>query len=279
MVKVALLFSIGNVTRFKEIEQIMAPEDSKSLSQDRFGQFAEAYVTSKSHATGKGLDRLLEIANPRPGWLVLDIATGGGHTALRFAPQVGRVVASDLTPRMLENAREFIDRENVRYVASDAENLGFANHTFDLVTCRIAPHHFPDCFRFVQECARVVKPGGSVLVQDHVTPEDDRAARYVDAFERLRDPSHHRAFAAYEWQGMFLDAGLSVKHVELISKPTGGFAKWAERQHCTPETIQKLQIMMAQAPQAVAEFMRPRQVRTPEADFDHNYILILGIKD
>lgn len=256
----------------------MAPNDSKSLSQDRFRQFAEAYVTSETHATGKGLDRLLDIATLQPGWLVLDIATGGGHTALRFAPHVARVIASDLTPRMLEKARAFIDRENVSYAASDAENLAFADNTFDLITCRIAPHHFPDCFRFVQECARAAKPGGSVLIQDHVTPEDDRAARYIDAFERLRDPSHHRAFAEYEWRGMFLDAGLRVDHVEIMSKPAGGFVKWAERQHCTPETIEKLQLMMAQAPRAVTAFMRPRHVGTAEADFDHNYILILGAK-
>lgn len=257
----------------------MTSEDSKSLSQDRFGQFADAYVTSKSHATGKGLDRLIAIANPQPDWLVLDIATGGGHTALRFAPHVGRVVASDLTRRMLEKARRFIDRDNVCYAASDAENLAFADATFDLVTCRIAPHHFPDCFRFIQECTRVVKTGGSVLVQDHVTPEDDRAARYVDAFERLRDPSHHRAFAEYEWRGMFLDAGLRIGHVEMMSKPAGGFIKWAQRQNCSSETVEKLQVMMAQAPKVVAEFMRPSHVGTLEADFHHNYILILGVKD
>src|SRR3712207_7244418 len=50
----------------------------------------------------------------------------------------------------------------------------------------------------------------SVLaVLDHLLPDDERAMTYIEAFEMLRDPSHHRAFNEYEWRGMFLDAGLS----------------------------------------------------------------------
>lgn len=253
-------------------------DDAKAHSQQRFGQFAQNYVTSATHAKGADLQRLYEMANPQPDWLVLDIATGGGHTARRFAPHVAHVIAADLTPRMLEAARSFINRSDVTYVATDAEALAFSDNTFDLVTCRIAPHHFPDVFRFVQECARVLKPGGKFTLEDHVTPEDDRAARYIDAFERLRDPSHHRAYAEYEWRGMFLDAGLKVEEVEIMSRPSGDLVTWAQRQGCTPEIIEKLQVMLAQAPEPVVDFLRPRCVGTPEAEFDHNYILISGRK-
>ena len=76
-------------------------QEAKSRSQERFGQFAERYVTSQSHAKGSDLDRLFEIANPQADWLVLDVATGGGHTALKFAPHVQSVIASDLTFKML----------------------------------------------------------------------------------------------------------------------------------------------------------------------------------
>jgi ubiquinone/menaquinone biosynthesis C-methylase UbiE len=129
------------------------------------------------------------------------------------------VVASDLTPRMLEAARISVVQDNIIFVASDAESMAFADDIFDLVTCRVAAHHFPDCFLFVQECARVMKPGGLLLIEDHVVPEDDRAARYIDAFDRLRDPSHNRAYAEYEWRGMLLDAGLQVEQVEYITRP------------------------------------------------------------
>jgi ubiquinone/menaquinone biosynthesis C-methylase UbiE len=256
-------------------------DDSRTRSQQRFGHYAQRYVESQVHASGDDLERLLAMAQPRPGWLALDIATGGGHTALRFAPRVGYVIAADLTPRMLQAARRFITgkADNVSFVTTDAQDLAFSAGVFDLVTCRIAPHHFPDCFRFVQECARVLKPGGQLLVQDHVLPEDDDAGRYIDAFERLRDPSHHRAYAEYEWRGMFLDAGLQVEQVEIMSRSAGGLIPWAQRQDCAQEIIEKLQILLAQAPQAAAAFMHPRCAGSADADFDHTYILIQGRKE
>lgn len=259
----------------------MSSNDVKAQAQQRFGQYAQGYVDSKSHASGDDLARLVELAGPQPDWLALDVATGGGHTALKFAPLVGRVVAVDLTPKMLVAARGFISKQaatNVTYTAGDAEQLPFASHSFDLVTSRIAPHHFPDCFRFVQECARVLKPGGRLLIEDNTVPDEERAARYVDSFERLRDPSHHRLYAPYEWQGMFLDAGLTVEHSEVLTKSGTQLMDWAERQGCTPYVIDRLQIMLAQAPDAVRDWLNPRCAGTKDATFDHHYALVLGRK-
>ncbi len=257
------------------------PDDPKTLSQARFGRHAQEYVASAVHASGADLDRLLALAAPQPAWTLLDIATGGGHTALAFAPYVRQVVAGDLTPAMLRAARRFLAERgaaNVAYVATDAENTAFASDTFDLVTCRLAAHHFPDCFRFVRECARVLKPGCLLLIEDHLLPEDDRAARYIDSFERLRDPSHHRAYAEYEWRGMFLDAGLTVEHTETLTRGAGGLAAWAQRQGCAPDVIERLHIMLAQAPAAVQAWLNPRCAGAPAADFDHTFIIIAGRK-
>lgn len=256
------------------------PDDPKSQAQDRFNRLADRYVTSTSHAKGGELDRLLAIAQPAPDWLALDIATGGGHTALKFAPQVRRMIAADIGVNMLAAARQFITSSgaaNVTYAASDAEHLAFATNTFDLVTCRIAPHHFPDVFRFITECARVLKPGGYLLIQDHVLPEDERDGKYVDAFERLRDPSHNRAYAEYEWRGLYLDAGLTVEHTEEITK-RHPLVSWAERQECTPATIERLQILLKQAPAAVAAWMQPECTGTADASFLGHHLIILGRK-
>lgn len=250
---------------------------SKSLSSQRFGDQADAYVRSPIHATGADLERLLELADPQPDWLVLDVATGGGHTARVLAPYVARVIASDLTPRMLMAARATLP-EGVAVVVSDAERLSFPVNTFDLVTCRIAAHHFPDSFTFVRECARILKPGGRLVIQDHDAPEDEAAARYVDAFERLRDPSHVQAYAGYQWEGMYLDAGLTVDHIEQMRRSAGGLITWAERQRCSSEVIEKLRVLLVQAPEAVRAFLRPRHAHTPDADFDHCYVLVAGHK-
>jgi ubiquinone/menaquinone biosynthesis C-methylase UbiE len=254
--------------------------DSKTLSQERYTRYAQGYVTSKAHAKGSELERLVEIAQPQPDWTALDVATGGGHTALAFAPHVTQVVATDLTPKMLEKAEAHITGQgvtNVEFKLADAEDLPFENETFDLATCRIAPHHFVDCAKFVQEGARVLKPGGLLLVQDHVLPDDEKAARAVDAFERLRDPSHNRAFDESEWQRMFKDARLTVEHSEQIIK-RHEFIPWAERQGCTPEVIEQLTAMMQQAPAAARDWMQPQDWSTPEATFANHHIIIAGRK-
>lgn len=263
-------------------ESVQPPDraDLKSLSRQRYNQFAQGYVASQVHAKGEELNRLVKVTQPQPDWIVLDAATGGGHTALRFAPYVAQVIATDLTPNMLRAARAFITGKgmgNVEFRLADAENLPFEAETFDLVTCRIAPHHFPNCTRFLRECARVLKLGGLLLVQDHVLPDDEQAARYVDRFEKLRDPSHNRAYDEGEWRGMFRDAGLSVEHTEQLIK-RHEFVAWVERQGCSPQVIERLLEMMRQAPKAVAEWMRPRAVGTPEATFVNHHIIIVGRK-
>jgi ubiquinone/menaquinone biosynthesis C-methylase UbiE len=264
----------------------MTTSRPKSLSERRFGQRAQRYVTSQAHATGTDLDRLVEIARPHPDWSVLDVATGGGHTALKFAPYVEHVLATDLTFKMLKVAEIFITTqgaENVTFQLADAQDLPFDDAAFDLVTCRIAPHHFNDCARFVRECARVLRhpdpatgaPGGILLVQDHVLPEDQAAARYADDFERLRDPSHHRAFAESEWVGMFQGAGLVVTHMEQIVKQHE-FLPWAERQDCSSDVIARLVMMLQQAPEAAAAWMQPTDIGTHQAAFVNHHILIAG---
>lgn len=253
-------------------------DDPKSSSQERFGARAQVYVQSAGHAKGHELDLLVEMAQPQPGWLALDIATGGGHTALKFAPRVRRMIATDLTHEMLLAARQHIDASsttNVSYAQIDAEMLAFPAGTFDLITSRIAPHHFADPFRFVQESARTLKPGGLLLVQDLCVPEDDRAARYLDAFERLRDPSHARMYAEYEWRGMFLDAGLTVE-VVTFERRRADLVDWAAQQDCPPDVVERLHILLRQMPAAAAEWIHPRCAGTPEAAFDHVYIIIMG---
>ena len=250
--------------------------DSKSLSQARYSQFADGYVTSETHAHGSDLDRLLAIAQPQSHWQALDIATGGGHTALKFAPHVEHVLASDLTPRMLESARRFISERgigNVSFRQADAEDLPFDRGQFDLVTCRIAPHHFPDVQRFLCECARVLKPGGMLILQDQLLPFDDRAARYVDAFERLRDPSHNRAFNQAEWSQFCARAGFTVEYSEPYRK-THDFLNWARRQGPDADTIAALIDLMRKAPPIARDWMNPQHWVSPQATFENRHTII-----
>lgn len=254
--------------------------DFKALSRERFGAFAQTYVDSATHASGPDLERLLALADPQPGWRALDIATGGGHTALRIAPRVRSLIAADLALPMLKAARAHAAAQGIAgidYVAADAEALPFPDAAFDLITCRIAPHHFPNAFAFMRECARALKPGGRLVIQDHVNPDERAAAAWLDSFERLRDPGHHRIYTEAEWRGLFLDVDLIVDQVETLRR-AAHLLTWAAAQACPPGVVTRLQVLLKQAPQAAAAWIRPRCVGTDDASFDHVYILISGHK-
>ncbi len=116
-----------------------------------------------------------------------------------------------------------------------------------------------------------------LLVQDHVLPRDEEAAHSVDAFERLRDPSHHRAYTEKEWREMFRAEGIAVVHAEQIAK-RHEFMPWAERQGCTGEVIERLVGMVEVGSAAFLEWIAPRDFGTPQATFVNRHLIIAGRK-
>jgi SAM-dependent methyltransferase len=252
-------------------------DEVKRRAQAQFGAHAQSYVESRLHARGASLARLVELTDPQPNWRVLDVATGGGHTALAFAPHVARVVASDLTHPILLAAREHASAQgahNVTFVRNDAGALPFASGTFDAVTCRLAAHHFPDVAGFVREGARVVGPGGWVAVVDNVVPGEKEIAEYVNTFDALRDPSHAWAYSVDDWQAFFVAAGLEVRHSEVVRKPVD-LDEWAARTDVAPDDLTRLRVLLLRAPDAVLDFLNPRQVGS-RVVFDLSEALIVA---
>jgi ubiquinone/menaquinone biosynthesis C-methylase UbiE len=242
---------------------------SKKQVQTQFGANAAAYAVSQVHAKGASLTRLVELAQPQPDWLVLDIATAAGHTAFAFAPHVAHVTAADLTPEMLPVAARLAAERgvtNISLATADAENLPYAAGRFHLVTCRIAAHHFPDVGRFLAEAARVLRPGGLLAVVDNIVPGSRRrgkkaeelreAGRYVNAFEKLRDPSHGRCLSLDEWADAFQAAGFALRHQEVADKGID-FDEWVARMQVPAGDRLRLRAMLLQAPSAVLTFLTP----------------------
>ena len=193
-------------------------QDIISLVQRQFGRQAHNYAVSPSHADGQDLRRLVELMPHDPHFGLLDIATGTGHTAFAMAPFVREVVGLDLTREMLVEAKRLAAERgiaNVRFVQGDAMALPFPPQSFQLVTCRRAPHHFTDIPLFLSQVVRVLVPGGIFGLVDQTTPESQTGAELMEAFERLRDPSHMHALKLSEWQQAFEEAGLHVRHLEL----------------------------------------------------------------
>jgi ubiquinone/menaquinone biosynthesis C-methylase UbiE len=233
---------------------------TKQQVRQQFGANAAAYATSKVHAQGASLARLVELVNPQPHWQALDVATAAGHTAFVLAPHVAQVVATDLTPEMLPVAAKVAQEKGIKNVSfreADAEALPFADASFDLVTCRIAPHHFPNVDRFLHESARVLRPGGILAVVDNIVP-DGEAGMYVNDFEKLRDPSHYRCIGLDEWVDGFQVAGFTVLNQETALKEIT-FNDWAKRMQASADTTDRLRAMLLHAPEAVANFLQPRQ--------------------
>lgn len=81
---------------------------TKSNVEKQFGKNANAYVQSEIHRLGKDLQKLIDMTEMTGKEKLLDVATGGGHTANAFAPHVHEVVALDLTKEMLNEAEKFI---------------------------------------------------------------------------------------------------------------------------------------------------------------------------
>lgn len=230
---------------------------NKTLVQEQFGKTAASYLTSTPHALGKSLERLVTLTSPQKTWRALDVATGGGHVAYTFAPHVERMWATDITQEMLDMVKVEAQKRglaNIRTAYAKAEALPFEDASFDLVTCRIAPHHFDSIPEFLGEVHRVLKPSGLFAVVDNVVPAGS-VGDYVNAFERFRDPSHLRAWTIDEWRTALKSHGFSLAHEEQLYKQME-FKSWAARHDADMQAF--LRAMLALATPEVKTVMEPK---------------------
>jgi SAM-dependent methyltransferase len=200
---------------------------------------------------------MVELASPVGREKVLDVGAGGGHAALALAPHVGWVTVTDPVARMLTVAGElFAERSlaNADFLTARAENLPFDAAAFDIVTCRLAAHHFSDVDAATVEVARVLRPGGIYLMVDTQGPEDPNLARFAHDVEFLRDPTHVRVYSKAEWIGFCERAGLRVDHLSS-SRTTHAFEAWLGRggaDSAAQEEVRRR--FLAASPAVVAEF-------------------------
>ena len=235
-----------------------------SLVQKKFGEAAADYAASPGHASGASLARLLELIDPAPTWRALDVATGAGHTALAFAPRLAKVTASDITPEMLAETRRLAKERklgNVVTAQAPADDLPFPDTSFNLVTCRLAAHHFGKPAAFVREAARVLIPGGTFALVDNISPDDispddARVAAAYNGFEKLRDPSHARCLGLREWNDLIRNAGLAPAVTEVMDQDIE-FGPWVARMRCAAPTVARLKEMLHGEP--LRSLLRPRE--------------------
>jgi SAM-dependent methyltransferase len=148
------------------------------LSGSRFDRTADLYAEA---ARSKDWSAFVEWCRPQPGQRALDVGAGPGLLSAALSAVVG-----------------------------DAESLPFGDAEFDLVTCVNSLHHVADMPRTLAEMARVLRRGGSIVVQDYLADPDPEQAERWETVERLRDPDHRRLPREGEVAGLLASHGLAL---------------------------------------------------------------------
>ena len=211
--------------------------------REQFSQHANYYAQSSAHATGDTLDIILDFAEPKGTEQTLDVATGTGFTAFKFAPKVSHVIATDLTPEMVAKAAELAEEKQIRNIdfsVAAAESLPVADASLDLVTCRIAPHHFQDVPAFLSEVHRVLRTNGLFCMVDSVCPESEKLIAWQTRIEKLRDNSHVCGRPPSEWDAMITDAGFSLEKTAHVRNAQMSFLWWVRPKENPPEVVQEI---------------------------------------
>jgi ubiquinone/menaquinone biosynthesis C-methylase UbiE len=191
------------------------------LIRDQFTRQARAFNHAAPIANEAALKMVIDAATPGPEDTVLDVACGGGLVARAFAPHVRQATGIDVTPAMLDQARQAAAAQgltNVSWEQGDVTHLPYEDGSFSIVATRLSFHHFIEPAAALAEMVRVCRPGGRVVVIDSSPSEEPEKAAAFNRLEKLRDPSHTRALPLSEMTGLFRAAGLgepAVTHYEL----------------------------------------------------------------
>ena len=206
--------------------------------EKQFGSQASAYLTSAVHATGRDLQLLGERLSAFPDASVLDLGCGAGHASLVAAGQVAKVTAYDLSAQMLDVvAAAAKDKQltNIDTCQGYAEALPFADESFEVVISRYSAHHWHDVPQALREVKRVLKPGGTVIIMDVMSPGHPVRDIWLQTVEALRDTSHVRNYASGEWLVMLNEAGLITQQLTTDRLPLE-YGTWIARMR-TPQVL------------------------------------------
>jgi SAM-dependent methyltransferase len=182
---------------------------------DQFTRQAAPFRESPGIRDDTALRLVLSMTGAAPSDRSLDVACGPGLLVCAFARVVAHATGVDVTPAMLDQARDEARAQgvsNVSWDLGDGASLPYPSRTFTIVTCRFALHHIEDPLAVLREMKRVSAGGGRIAVIDSAP-----ATAKADAFnrmEKLRDPSHVRAMPVDELQSLFDAAELPPPRTE-----------------------------------------------------------------
>lgn len=196
-----------------------------------FGQRASEYRLSTTHGNPVDLERMINLIKPTSDDIALDVATGGGHTAIALAKYVKQVVAIDITPEMLAEAEMASNQEsvsNISFRTEDVHNFNISDSQFDIVASRFAVHHFSNVKRALREMCRVLKPGGKFYILDCSVFDGEEPEKEINRIELLRDSSHQCSYSPRLWHQLLKELPLTIDHTSLL-KEQYELPRWFDR--------------------------------------------------
>lgn len=255
-------------------------DDLRARIRGQFGRAPAEYSMSASHSDPEMLERIPALLELTSGARALDLATGSGHAALRLSPYFVKVIAFDLTPEMLREAQANASArsiDNLSPVLGDVIALPFTDGAFDVVACRIAPHHFPNLDATLRETARVLARGGKFYVLDCSAPDDPEALAFIDEIEKLRDPSHVALYPPKQWLKSLAAAALKVKDIKLLPRRYDLFS-WLDRARTSERARHLIFRKIARRAPRIAEFFRA-ELDGPAPYLQSYFVEIVAIKE
>jgi len=185
--------------------------DHFSRVKEEFKRQAETLSVASVFTDSGVLEQIHAAIKPTRMMNLLDLGCGPGIVTAAMAPDVREAVAYDLTPEMLDKAKQRCQEaglKNVRFELGSAEHLPFPDESFDSVATRLTIHHFLDPRRVMKEVVRVTRRNGKVVVADVVSSENDEEAALHNALETLRDPTHVQMVSYSVMMELIQSAGL-----------------------------------------------------------------------
>jgi ubiquinone/menaquinone biosynthesis C-methylase UbiE len=228
-------------------------DDVQRAAQEQFARQSHRYGQGHILENVDDVRLAAEKMSLPAGARVLDVATGGGHTGLYFASLGHDVTLADLAQPMLDRAAQLAAERGLKVATRQhpAEQFPYGDASFDLVTCRVAAHHFSSPEDFVRETARVLKPGGWFLLIDGSIEDDQpEAEEWLHQVEKLRDPSHHRFLSPRTWSRLCERHGLAVEQATLAPFKQPDLSWYFDTAATSPENRQKVLDLVANAPES-----------------------------
>jgi ubiquinone/menaquinone biosynthesis C-methylase UbiE len=266
----------GELSRIKPLSEERPMKNHQEKVTEQFSGASKKYLNSAVHAQGKDLEALKEKVYGTSPSLILDLGCGAGHVSYHLALLAKHVIAMDPSEAMLQVVQEeALSRHlpNIETKAGHAEKIPFENGQFDLVVSRYSAHHWEDLERSLQECSRVLRPGGKILMIDSISPEMPLKETWLQTIELLRDTTHVKSYRLSDWKGAineadFLDITWSMWKTRLL------FDSWIQRSSTPENRTTMIRHLFDIAPSEVRAYFDV----SPDGDFSIDSMMIEGTK-